>query len=369
MTGRKGLSRRRFLKTTAAGALAASSIPTIITPRRAEAYEPGDQPHPNISPLRVVRAQNPRMVNGHQDRTTWQEQERMVAPQPVYDTMDRLAMSLAQEGRAADAWKAIFIKPPRKSWSDVVVAIKTNNIAQQHTRSPVLGKVCHVLTDLLGANGQNIHIYDCCHGGGMSRSTPFSGLPAGVHVADQWGGSSVSTNLPAPFRNGTRQSKCLGPLVRDEVDILVNVALCKGHGGEFGRFTMTLKNHFGTFEPGPGHGEGGGADYVIAINKTPEILGRMDPRTGKVLFPRQQLCIVDALWASNDGPSGLTQAQPNALLMGTFGPVVDYLGAMRFRKDMMGWGINEGVARRFLMEFGFRESDLPDGGRIVDALA
>jgi hypothetical protein len=367
MTGGKDLSRRRFLKTAAAGALAAGALPTIISPRRVEAYEPGGAIHPNLSPLRVVGIQDAAMISGHQDRVTWQEGERMVVPDVIHDNMDRLAMTLTEERNVADAWKAVFVKPPGKAWSDVEVAIKTNNIAEQHTRSPVLARLCHVLTGIVGVSAARIHIYDARHGGGMSRSTPFSGLPEGVQVADEWGGFSRRATVPAPYLNGRQQRACLGQLVEGRVDILINVCLCKGHGGQFGGFTMSLKNHFGTFDPGPSHNQGGGADYLIGINKSSEILGAMDPRTGHVLFPRQQLVVVDALWASEGGPGGLTEAQPNALMMGTFGPAVDYLAAMRFRKDMIGWRVNEGVTRRILSEFGYRESDLPDGGRIVDA--
>ncbi|MHC4789022.1 MAG: hypothetical protein ACYS8K_07435, partial [Planctomycetota bacterium] len=88
--------------------------------------------------------------------------------------------------------------------------------------------------------------------------------------------------------------------------------------------------------PGPGRGghrDGGGADYLIAINKTPEILGQIDPLSGEVIQPRQQLCIIDALWASETGPGGLPTAQPNALMMGTVAPAMDYLTATRFRRD------------------------------------
>ncbi len=52
--------------------------------------------------------------------------------------------------------------------------------------------------------------------------------------------------------------------------------------------------------------------------------------------------------------------------MGTFGPVMDYLTSMRFRKDTMGWPVNERVVGRFLTDFGFSERDLLNGGLIVD---
>ena len=175
--------------------------------------------------------------------------------------------------------------------------------------------------------------------------------------------------MPAPYKGGGSQAPCLNHLVTGEVDILIDIALCKGHSGTFGGFTMCMKNHFGTFSPRPSHQGGGGADYLIGINKSPEILGQMDPQTGNVLYPRQQLCLVDALWSSQGGPGGLSTHQTNALMMGTCGPVVDYVGAMRFRKDTMGWNVNEQVAARILREFGYSEGDLPNAGQIIEPAA
>jgi hypothetical protein len=364
-----GMSRRRFLKATA-GALAVSSIPTIIVPKRVEAYQAGAKIHPNISPLRVVGVRDARMTTEVNERAAWQVQQGLVAPEAIYENMDKMAMALAEESAAADAWKKVFVKPPGRSWADTVVAIKTNQIAEQRTRPPVMNKVCRVLTDVLGVKGSNIYVYDASHGGSNSIATEnhFTGLPEGVHLADAWGGSNTMTGVPGPYFNGQRQTMCMGHLVRKEVDILVNIALCKGHGWEFGKFTMSMKNHFGTFDPQPSHRRGGGADYLLAINKTPEILGSMDPQTGNVLYPRQQLCIVDALWASLPGPQGLPTAQPNALLMGVFAPAVDHVTALRFRNDAMGWPVNEQFAERLLTEFGFAAADLPNGGQIIDAL-
>ena len=199
----------------------------------------------------------------------------------------------------------------------------------------------------------------------MERSTPFAGLPEGCRIAGRWGGSSKLTPVPAPWRNGRSESECLKYLVDGSVDILINIAMCKGHSSKFGGFTMTMKNHFGTFSPSPGH-ERGSLDYLLAINQTPEILGPMDKRTGRVLYPRQQLCIVDALWASKGGPGGNPSHQSNFIAMGVLSPVVDYQMATRFRGERMGWKPNMKATRRFLAEFGYSESDLPYGGKIIE---
>ena len=128
---------------------------------------------------------------------------------------------------------------------------------------------------------------------------------------------------------------------------------------------MTMKNHFGTFSPGPGHHEGG-EDYLIAINRTPEILGPMDSKTGRVLFPRQQLCLVDALWASRGGPSGNPTHQPNFLAMGVLSPVLDYQIATQFRGRKMGWQPDMAMTKRMLSEFGYSNKDLPDDGKLIE---
>ena len=125
---------------------------------------------------------------------------------------------------------------------------------------------------------------------------------------------------------------------------------------------MSMKNHLGTFDPKWAH-VFGATDYLLAINKTPQVLGDLSTKSGEILFPRQQLCIIDALWASEEGPGCDTSCQPNRLYMGTFAPALDYQVATQFRKGTMGWDINEEVTERFLSEFGFQRSDLPNGGR------
>jgi hypothetical protein len=371
-----GMSRRRFLKATA-GALALGAAPTIIIPRRVEAYQPGGRIHPNIDPLRVVGLTDARMTTGLRDMATWQQTRGLFDAEIIAANMDRLAMALTEESNADDAWRGIFVKPPGKDWSDTVVAIKTNQIAQMRTSPPVMRKVCRMLTDVVGIRGSNIFIYDGCHGSNsrwgssIREENHFADLPEGVQLADTWGGCrAFQTRVPEPYLNGTQRRGCVPHFITGRVDILVNIALCKGHGvSEVGGFTMCMKNHLGTFDPMPVHRDGGGTDYLMAINKTPEILGRMDPTTGDVLYPRQQLCIVDALWATSSRAADSADAQPNALFMGAFPPVTDYVLAMRFRKEKMGWALNEEVMPRFLADFWYTAEDLPNGGQIADALA
>ena len=353
------ISRRRFVQgSITAGA--AAGLPFIFAPKAQAAWAPGTTVHPNIDNLRVVGITDKKMTKEIQARSNWARQEQLVNPEAVKTNIDKLACTLAKEKNPKDAWKAIFVKPAKKSWDQTVVAVKTNNIFTQHTRGAVMAKICHVLTDVLGVKPANLHIYDACHGADMKTKTPFKGLPEGCRVESNWGGSTVRTTVGEPFKG--KNAKCLKPLTDGTVDILVNIALCKGHRDSFGGFTMTMKNHLGSFEPRPVHREG--MDYLVAINQSPQILGAMGKKSGKLLYPRQQLCLIDALWASEKGPAGPPSAQPNFMAMGVLGPAVDYLVATEFRTKKMGWKTNAKPIEGMLNAFGIKKEDM---GTIVPA--
>lgn len=334
---------------------AALSVPTVIVRGERKIWEVGSAVHPNIDRHRVVGLTDAKMTKEVQARSNWARQEQLVEPKAVEGNIDKLACALAKNEDVGKAWKTIFVKPPKKSWGETVVAIKTNNIFVQHTRSPVMAKICHVLTDVLGVKAGNVHIYDASHGKGMATGTPFRGLPEGCRIEDNWGGMTVRKPVGAPYTG--KSAKCVKALAEGSVDILINIALCKGHGKQFGGFTMAMKNHLGTFEPRPAHREG--MAYLAGINQSPEILGAVDPKTGTLLFPRQQLCLIDALWASQKGPMGPPSDQPNFLAMGVFAPAVDYLMATEFRGKKMGWTPAAKPLGQMLSAFGLKKEDMP----------
>lgn len=361
----KSISRRSFMKKAAIAGAALAAGPTLFIPKSQAYWARKTAIHPAVDNLRVVGITDASMTKSIETNCSWARQEELVVAPRVWESMDRLACGLAETKNIEQAWKTIFIKPPRKPWSEAVIAIKTNQIAQQHTRSAVMSKVCHVLTGMLGVTASNIYIYDACHGGDIGAKAPFQGLPDGTIIANRWGGSNTATLVPRPWQDGQSESKCLEHLVKGTVDILVNISMCKGHSSTYGGFTMTMKNHFGTFAPSPGH-QDQPLEYLLALNQTQEILGPMDRKTGQVLYPRQQLCIVDALWASQRGPWGNPSAQPNFIAMGVTSPVVDYLVATEFRKGRMGWSVDSGATARFLTEFGYKAADLPNNGKIIN---
>jgi len=360
----KKISRRQFVKKSIIMGTAIAGFPAVITSRSRAGNIPKTIVNPNVDNLRIVGITDDAMTNDHRPVSSWKIQDKLVVTDVAWENIDKMACGLAESKNPTDAWRNIFQKPPGKPWSDTVVAIKTNNISQQHTRSAVMAKICHTLTQTMGVKPSNIAIYDACHGKDIHRNTPFAGLPAGCRIENKWGGSATLTKIPAPWKNGQGKSDCLSHLVDNSVDILVNIAMCKGHSQRFGGFSMTMKNHFGTFDPGPGHANGS-QDYLIAINRSPEIMGTMDEQTGTVSFPRQQLCFVDALWASKGGPGGNPTHQPNFLAMGVLSPIVDYQMATKFRSEKMGWRTNLQMAGRMLTDFGYDERDLPSGGKII----
>lgn len=359
------ISRRDFVKGTMLAGAAAAAVPTILVRKAPAEWAKKTIVHPNVNNLRVVGITNPRMTKEIEVIASWEQQQELVVSEQVWESLDKLACALVETKDPKDAWKGIFIKPPEKSWSDTVVAIKTNHIGLQHTRSAVMAKVCQTLVDVAGVKPANVYIYDGRHGNGMHRETPFAGLPKGVRIVDDWGGISTPVAVPSPWTEQSGKSEIVKALADGTVDILVNIAMCKGHWSQIGGFTMAMKNHMGTFAPFPCHANEG-QDYLLAVNMTPEILGPLDRKTGRVLYPRQQLCLLDALWASEGGTAGSPSHQPNFLALGVFAPVFDYMLATQFRGKKMGWSPNMQANKRFLTEFGYEEKDLPGGGRIVE---
>ena len=360
------LSRRTILRSSMVGA-AGFAVPWLVTPRTSYGLAKGTTPHSEVDGLRAVGVHDPDMVDGRKVRSSWKEQEQMIRRGRVEENLDRMACALTGEDEPGRAWRGVFLKPPGKPWSDVVVAIKTNQNGAQHGHSAVLGKVCRVLTDIRGVRGDNIHLYDACHGKDMPQVTPYSGLPEGVHLESRWGGYNTPVPVPPPWRDGKAELKCLDPLARGDVDILVNLNVSRGTLFRYGNYSQATKNHLGTFNPLPSHEDDGGGDYLVSVNRASAVLGDVDEETGEVLFPRQQLAIIDALWSSEQGPMVIPSAQSERLFMGTFPPALDYQVATEFRRDQMGWRINQEVTDRLLSDYGFRPSDLPGDGTIIDA--
>ncbi len=350
MKGDLKQNRRDFLKTSSAGAatLALSSRLASAGASKGCAWTQGMQVNPAIDNLRVVCCEDPAMIAELPSRWGFSYQNDMTDNEQIGHNMDEMAKALAQKDSPAEAWATIFRSG--KSWNQTLAAIKVNTINTRNMpRIAVVGKVCQVLIDL-GVLAQRIIIYDSCTNRGNAHPDTYepyvgNGLPEGVVVSDY--GNALGGDLqdhPAP---GYGNKRCVELIANGTVDILVNVAVNKGHSGWNGECTLCMKNHYGTFEPAS-HSDAG---YITGINKSEAIVG------GNPV--RQQLCIVDSLVAGYNGPSGSPDQRPDRLVMGTFAGAVDYLTAIRIRRDIMGVNAND-IVPRFLTDFGYTESEFAD---------
>jgi hypothetical protein len=345
------VSRRTFIGSAVAGSvglLTAGTLKCAGGATNTSIFTPRMAVNPAIDNLRVVCGVNPAMITGNPTGWEMEGQNRCITADQVERTMDAMACSLTGKNAAADAWATIFRKPETKSWEAVKVAIKVNCIAKNHPRVAVVNHVCTVL-NRLGVVPGNTIIYDGCH-----NAAPFygayvgKGLPVGVVVSDKNSamGGMMKISIPAPKAGSYNCSRVLAD---GTIDILVNIAVNKGHDQSLGKTTLTLKNHAGTFEPKVIH-TGGGLDYILAFNKSNAIWGGTPVR--------QQLCIVDTLWGSVDGPFATPDKRLDRLVMGTFSGAVDYLTAKKIREPLM--GAQHGSIERFVTEFGYEEKELGD---------
>jgi hypothetical protein len=345
--------RRRFLKASAAGA--AGAVVSGLASKRiiagpvglaAEpAWQDDMQIHPDIDNLRVTFCHDPEMVTGLPSEWSIEAQNAVVNEERLKENMDRMAVALADlqvadpgdlAANASAAWAHIFQKPAGKEWDQTNVALKINCIeAKNVSRLAITGKVCDEL-HALGVPYGNMHIYDGCHwrntftGSNENMQYLQSYFSQGVNILGR-GGTAVQAEMP-----DGEMEWCVPEIYNGEMDIIVNFALNKGHGSSYGSFTAALKNHLGTVrycqelpagaEASQHPGEDGNRDKVITINLSKEILGEGLP-------PRQQLCIVDSLWAMTHGPTGdAPNRAPHSLVMGTFAVSVDHLTATKIRE-------------------------------------
>jgi hypothetical protein len=257
----------------------------------------------------------------------------------------------AQKPTPAEAWAAIFRKPEAKQWPEVKVAIKPNSDSKNITRIAVIDTVCKALMGL-GVKGENIIVYGYAKvAEDQTKSLrPFvgNGLPGNIVLSrghDAMGGI-VKAAIPEPHPG---KFDCAAALVNGSIDILVNLAVNKGHMlHTFGGISLTMKNHAGTFEMPLRYHMKSGLNYIIAFKKSEAILGGSPVR--------QQLCVVDSIFGNTSGPDGVPNRRPCCLSMGTFGPAVDWLVAKKIREPMMGCK-HPKFLEKILMEFGYHPSE------------
>jgi uncharacterized membrane protein YgcG len=346
------IERRDFLRLTAAGATGL----VLSRSHRAHAAWPSSGSmaiNPSISNLRVIGLVDPAMLPTKPSSTSFADENAAVDAAKVAANLDLMAMWLTQRCTADEAWQTIFRSS--KPWSSTVVAIKVNAAEPKNSpRVAVVDKIARVLNGF-GVPAANISIYDRAAVNSYSSycsRTDTSKTPA---VIDMNMGGQVDTPLP----DGTT-APCAKKIADGTVDILVNVGVNKGHEA-FGGATLCLKSHFGTFAPNhfcPPSDAGNFCsnpdtakfyNYIFTISKSDAIIGGAPPR--------QQLCIVDSIIANKKTNTGDPESMPCYLVMGTFGPAVDYLTIKKIREEVMGATHNATVTNMYMTQYGYTAND------------
>lgn len=352
MKNKKCTSRRNFIKTTAAGTtgLMVSGIVKKSIAKGCSWY-PGKQLNRAVLNERVVCCHDEEIVKqGSTFGTTFSSQNEAIDTDRVHADLDEMAQKLTLIDDVAEAWKAIFQKPANKEWSEVNVAFKVNCIHTQiMNHIAIIDKICQVLNgiDSPGVPYSNMIVFDGCHNAdGSSKYTPYigNGLPSGVIVSNRNGslGGMTQTSIP----DTSTQYDCTTHISDGTIDILINCAVNKGHGSTYGTCTLTMKNHFGTFDPTHD------LNYLLRINKSDAIIGGTPTR--------QQLCIMDSICSAVSGPTASITHMPHRLIMGIFGPAVDFFTVKKVREPIMNASHNSSVVNQLLSYFGYSSSEIDD---------
>jgi len=334
--------RRDFLKITAAGAAGLA----LARADRAFAAWPSSGSlavNPTISNMRVVACVDAKMLKTALTSMTFAAENTAVDSARVQANMDAMAMQLANETTADAAWKAIFRSS--KPWASTKVAIKVNTIEPKNmARIAVVEKFCKIMAGF-GVPGANIVIYDgnTTYGAGISNYTSYFSLTdttkiqAVVSSYNTGMGGTTKANIP-----GGSSANCTADIANGVTDILINIANNKGHT-LMGKATLSMKNHFGTFAPNHDN------TYVFNINKSDAILGGTPVR--------QQLCFIDSIIANKASNTGTPEVAPCYLVMGVFGPAVDYLTVKKVREEVMGCTHDAATINSYMTTFGYATTD------------
>jgi len=342
--------RRDFLRLTAAGATGLA----LGRARFAHAAWPTSgklEINPAISNMRVVACVDPKMVKSVPTTMAFDTQNAAVDWARAQANMDAMAMALAQKSTADEAWKTIFRSG--KAWADTVVAVKVNSGEPKNTaRLAVLQKLSNILTGY-GVQPKNFIVYD---GNTKQPTAPtifssyFSTTDPSKVLGVVGGPSGASDDLlggwkDAPlFGGGTR--RCAAKIADGTVDILIDIANNKGHT-MFGKVTLCMKNHYGTWEPDTTHTDLN--NLLFNMNKSDAIIGGNPAR--------QQLCFVDSMFCNKADIRGTPELMPCYFIMGTFAPAVDYLTVKKVREEVSGLSHDSATVNSYLTSWGYATSD------------
>jgi hypothetical protein len=339
--------RRDFLKLTTAGAAGL----VLTGSRRAHAAWPSSGKldiNPAISNMRVVACVDTAMMKSTPTSMAFATQNAAVDYARVQANMDNMAMTLADKTTADEAWKTIFRSG--KDWASTVVAIKVNaGEAQNTARLAVLQKFSNLFVGW-GVKPENFILYDGHSPATSIFSSSFSTTDKSKVLGVVSAPSGQSGDLLGGWKDaqlfGGGSRRCAAKIADGTVDILIDIANNKGHT-MFGKVTLCMKNHYGTWEPDAQHTDLN--NLIFNMNKSDAIIGGNPPR--------QQLCMVDSMFCNKANIFGTPELMPCYLIMGTFAPAVDYLTVKKLREAVSGLTHDSATVNSYVTSWGYTTSD------------
>ncbi|MCP4577459.1 MAG: DUF362 domain-containing protein [Deltaproteobacteria bacterium] len=302
------LTRRQFIKSTAAGAAAIYLAPSMAL---------GLDDSGNAVKSRVVRVRHENLINP----------DERVNIRYARQCVDEALLMLTQKKEMKDAWTQIF--PNLKS--EDTIGLKVNCISGKCPTHPEIAySLAQSLIDALGINPNNIIIWDRTISELKKTGYTVNQSKKGIRCTgtvesfsvvrwimnmdqDESDGVGYDNSLSVDVGEGV--SSHLSNILTRMCTYLINVPVLKDHS--LAGITLSLKNHFGTID-NPRDCHPNDCDPFIAkLNATPQIRDKT------------KLVVCDAAFGVYEGgPRGAPQWQPKSILAATDPVALDYTGML-----------------------------------------
>jgi uncharacterized protein (DUF362 family) len=311
LSNKQILTRRQFVKSTAAGAVAIYSVPSAA--------------------IALNTVENDSKAGGKKSRVVKVSHAGLINPDDSLNkknagvSIDKALLLLTGAGTMKDAWMQIFpgLKP------EDTIGLKVNAINRKCPAHPeVAYSIATSLIDSLGVNPNNIIIWDRTTSELKKAGYIINKSDTGIRCfgtvekfsiarwvinskQEESGGIGYDTSQPVDVGGGRTSN--LSKILTTMCTYLINVPVLKDHG-EAG-VTLSLKNHYGTID-NPRDCHSNYCDpFVAKMNQTPQIR------------EKTKLIICDAVFGIyKGGPLGAPQWQERAILASTDPVALDYTG-------------------------------------------
>jgi uncharacterized protein (DUF362 family) len=287
---KSNVSRRGFIRKTAAGAAGLMAVP-LARKAHSETASPQDK-----SRVVVVR---------HDDAY-----QNGKFNQAVIQTMMNAGITeLTGIRDVGGAWKSVFPEITSSS----IIAIKINCLFQVCTHKEVTTSVTEGLKRMVVDGNpfpaNNIIVWDRDDGALQARGYTINKSKTGVRYFGTPGFGSISYSID----EGDKQK--LSSIITDTCDFLINMSVLKNHST--GGVTLSMKNHYGSIS-----NVGGPHMHGSVVKILPSISALAPVRQ------KQVICICDAIiGVRRNGPDGPATDSPKSLILSKDLVAHDYTGA------------------------------------------